>query len=148
MEVILLENIRKLGDLGDKVKVKPGYARNFLLPKAKAAPATEANLAAFEARRAELEAEHTTKLEAANQRVEKLADLRVEVKSKAGEGGRLFGSVGAQDIADAIVAAGVQVTKSEVRLSDGPLRQVGEHTVSLHLHADVDAEIIVEIVAE
>ncbi len=148
MEVILLENIRKLGGLGDKVKVKPGYARNFLLPTAKAVLATEENITAFEAKRAELEAQHTATLDAASKRVEKLTELRVTIESKAGEGGRLFGSVGAQDIADAIRAAGVEVAKSEVRLGDGPLRQVGEHAVSLHLHADVDAEVTVEVVAE
>lgn len=148
MEVILLKNIGGLGALGDKVKVRPGYGRNYLVPGGFAVPATAANLEAFEARRAELEREAATTLAAAESRKAALADMRITIARKAGDEGRLFGSVGPQDIAAAVTAAGVEVAKQEVRLPAGPFRATGEFEVTLHLHADVDATITLTIVPE
>jgi len=148
MEVILLEKVSNLGNLGDKVRVKPGYARNYLIPKGKAAQATRHNLEAFEKRRAELEKGQADALAAAQARAEALKDVRVRIARRAGDEGRLFGSVGTSDIADAAKAAGFDIHKHEVRLSEGPLRLVGEHVVTLHLHADVDVPIKVEVVPE
>ncbi len=148
MEVILLKKVENLGNLGDKVKVKSGYGRNFLIPTGKAKPATEANLAEFEAKRAELEKAAAESLAAAEARAAKLADLTVTIASKAGDEGKLFGSIGPADIAAAVVEAGVEVEKQEVRLPEGPLRATGEFEVGLHLHTDVDATINVVVVAE
>jgi large subunit ribosomal protein L9 len=148
MEVILLEKVSNLGSLGDKVRVKPGYARNYLIPQGKAAQATRRNLEAFEKRRAELEQTQADALAAAGARAEALKDLRLTIARRAGDEGRLFGSVGTSDIADAAKAAGADVHKHEVRLPEGPLRQVGEYDVALHLHADVDVQIKVEVVPE
>ena len=148
MEVILLEKIANVGNLGDKVNVKAGYGRNFLIPFGKAAPATKDNLEAFEARRAELEKAAAEALASAEARAEKLAELEVTLASKAGDEGKLFGSIGARDLADAIVAAGVEVNKSEIRLPVGALRMVGEYDVAVHLHTDVDATVKVNVVAE
>ena len=148
MEVILLKNIGGLGALGDKVKVRPGYGRNYLVPGGFAVPATAANLEAFEARRAELEQEAATTLAAAESRKAALEDMRITIARKAGDEGRLFGSVGPQDIAAAVTAAGVEVAKQEVRLPAGPFRTTGEFEVTLHLHADVDATITLTIVPE
>jgi large subunit ribosomal protein L9 len=148
MEVILLEKVQNLGALGEKVRVKPGYARNFLIPKGKAAQATKANLEAFEKRRAELEKAQADTLAAAQARAATLEGVRVRVARRAGDEGRLFGSVGTTDIVEAAVAAGHEVHKNEVRLPEGPLRQVGEFSVALHLHADVNAHITVEVVPE
>lgn len=148
MEVILLERVENLGNLGDRVNVKPGYGRNFLIPGGKATPATEEHIKAFEARRAELEAAAATAREAADARREKMTDMVVTIKAKAGEEGKLFGSVGNADIAEAINAAGVEVERSEVRMPEGPFRQIGEYMVTLHLHTDVDGEIKVIIEAE
>jgi large subunit ribosomal protein L9 len=148
VEVILLKNISGLGALGDKVKVRPGYGRNYLVPGGFAVPATAANLDAFEARRAELEREAAGTLAAAESRKSALEGMRITIARKAGDEGRLFGSVGAQDIAVAVTAAGVEVTKQEVRLAEGPLRATGEFEVVLHLHADVDATIGLNIVPE
>ena len=148
MEVILLKNIGGLGALGDKVKVRPGYGRNYLVPGGFAVPATAANLEAFEARRAELEREAATTLAAAESRKAALEDMRITIARKAGDEGRLFGSVGPQDIAAAVTAAGVEVAKQEVRLPAGPFRTTGEFEVTLHLHADVDAAITLTIVPE
>ncbi|MFY9976102.1 MAG: 50S ribosomal protein L9 [Chromatiaceae bacterium] len=148
MEVILLKNIGGLGALGDKVKVRPGYGRNYLVPGGFAVPATAANLEAFEARRAELEREAATTLAAAESRRAALEDMRITIARKAGDEGRLFGSVGPQDIAAAVTAAGVEVAKQEVRLPAGPFRTTGEFEVTLHLHADVDAAITLTIVPE
>jgi len=148
MEVILLEKVSNLGSLGDKVRVKPGYARNYLIPQGKAAQATRRNLEAFEKRRAELEQTQADALAAAGARAEALKDLRLTIARRAGDEGRLFGSVGTSDIADAARAAGADVHKNEVRLPEGPLRQVGEYDVALHLHADVDVQIKVEVVPE
>jgi large subunit ribosomal protein L9 len=141
MEVILLEKMGKLGNLGDKVNVKAGYGRNFLLPFGKAVAATEANTATFEARRAELESSANEKQAAAQGRADALALLNITIEAQAGEGGKLFGSVGARDIADAISAAGVEVSKSEVRMPQGPIRELGEFQVVIHLHTDVEAEV-------
>jgi large subunit ribosomal protein L9 len=148
MEVILLEKVQNLGSLGEKVRVKPGYARNYLIPKGKAAQATPANLEAFERRRAELEKTQADALAAARARAEALEGLRLRIARKAGDEGRLFGSVGTGDIAEAAQAAGHAVEKHEVRLAEGPLRQLGEYPVTVHLHADVDATITVEVAAE
>ena len=148
MEVILLEKIDNLGGLGDKVRVRPGYARNYLLPQGKAKFATAENIAEFEARRAELERAAAEALAAAETRRESLAGMVIELKAKAGGEGKLFGSIGASDIANAVTARGVEVEKREVRLPEGPLRQVGEYEIELHLHADVNAEIRVIVIGE
>ncbi|MDX1453602.1 MAG: 50S ribosomal protein L9 [Oleiphilaceae bacterium] len=148
MEVILLEKVGKLGGLGDKVSVKSGFGRNFLIPYGKAVPANEANIAEFEARRAELEKAAADKLAAAQARAEQLTDKSVTIASKAGDEGKLFGSIGVRDIADAITAAGVEVSKSEVRLPEGPLRAVGDYEITLQLHSDVEAVIKLSVVAE
>ena len=147
MEVILLEKIANLGNLGDKVAVKAGYARNFLLPFGKATPATADNVAAFEARRAELEKIAAEKKAEAEARAAKLADLTVTIAANAGEEGKLFGSIGTRDIADAVTAAGVAIEKSEVRLPDGALRTVGEFDIDVQLHTDVDASVKLVVVA-
>ncbi|BBB28802.1 50S ribosomal protein L9 [Neptunomonas japonica] len=146
MEVILLEKIGKLGALGDKVSVKSGFGRNYLFPQGKAVPATAVNVAKFEERRAELEATAAEKLNAANVRAEALSGLTVTIASKAGDEGKLFGSIGTRDIAEAITAAGQAVDKSEVRLPEGALRHTGEFEVVLHLHAEVNATAIVSVV--
>jgi large subunit ribosomal protein L9 len=148
MDIILLEKVQNLGNLGDKVRVKPGFARNYLIPKGKATQATPGNLEAFERRRAELEKAQADALAAAEARAESLKAVRVRVARKAGDEGRLFGSVGTGDIADAAKAAGVEIHKNEVRLPEGPLRAVGEYDVILHLHADVNVEVKVEVVSE
>ena len=147
MEVILLEKIANLGNLGDKVAVKAGYARNFLLPFGKATPATADNVAAFEARRAELEKIAAEKKAEAEARAAKLADLTFTIAANAGEEGKLFGSIGTRDIADAVTAAGVAIEKSEVRLPDGALRTVGEFDIDVQLHTDVDATVKLVVVA-
>lgn len=148
MEVILLEKVANLGSLGDKVKVKAGYGRNFLLPYGKAVAATADNLKAFEERRAELEKAAAEKLSAAQARGEALEGASVTITSKAGEEGKLFGSIGVRDIADAITATGTDVEKSEVRLPEGPLRVVGEYEIELQLHSDVTVHINLAVVAE
>jgi large subunit ribosomal protein L9 len=148
VEVILLKNIAGLGALGDKVKVRPGYGRNYLVPGGFAVSATAANLEAFEARRAELERDAATSLASAEARKSALEGMRITIARKAGDEGRLFGSVGAQDVAAAITAAGVEVAKQEVRLPAGSFRTTGEFEVALHLHADVDAAVTVMVVPE
>ena len=148
MEVILLEKVANLGSLGDKVKVKAGYGRNFLLPYGKAVPATEANLKAFEERRAELEKAAAEKLSAAQARAEALEGAAFTISSKAGEEGKLFGSIGVRDIADAITAGGTEVEKSEVRLPERPIRVTGEYDIELQLHTDVEVTIKLAVVAE
>ncbi|MGO1461277.1 MAG: 50S ribosomal protein L9 [Oleiphilaceae bacterium] len=147
MEVILLEKVANLGSLGDKVKVKSGYGRNFLLPYGKAVPATAANLKAFEERRAELEKVAADKLATAKSRAEALEGASFTVASKAGDEGKLFGSIGVRDIADVITAAGTDVEKSEVRLPEGPLRVTGEYEIELHLHSDVEVTVTLAVVA-
>ena len=148
MEIILLEKIANLGSLGDKVTVKPGYGRNFLIPQGKAVRASAEKLAEFEQRRAELEQKAISVLAAAKARAEALAKLSVVIKQKAGEEGRLYGSVGVKDIADAVTAAGVQLNKNEVRLPSGPIRHTGDYEVKVHLHADLDGIVPVKIAAE
>jgi large subunit ribosomal protein L9 len=147
MEIILLEKINNLGVLGDRIKVKPGYARNYLIPKGKATTATPANIARFEARRAELERVAAEQWARARARAEQLAELIVTLSVKTGSEGRLFGSVGAADIANAVSAAGIELQKHEVRLS-GPIRQIGEYDVDLHLHNEVKSQIRVNVIAE
>jgi large subunit ribosomal protein L9 len=149
MQVILKEKIRNLGGLGDIVSVKPGYARNFLLPQGKAMSANKENVAKFESYRAELEKAANERLAEAQARAEKLDNITVSIAASAGEGGKLFGSIGTRDIADAISAqAGVAVGKQEIRLSQGALRQVGEYEVALGLHTDVNVTVKVVVVAE
>ena len=148
MEVILLEKVAKLGDLGDKVAVKSGFGRNFLIPYGKAVPATEANLADFEARRADLEAAAAAALSEAEQRAETLAGHTVTIIANAGDEGKLFGSIGTRDIADALTADGKPVQKSEVSLPTGLIREVGEYETSLILHSDVTVTVTIKVVAE
>lgn len=148
MKVILLERVGRSGHIGDEVNVKDGFARNYLLPQGKATLATPENVAKFEARRAELERIAREELENAQRRAEALKDFRLTITAKAGTEGRLFGSIGTADIAEACTRAGHEVARSEVRLPNGPLRMVGEHVVSLHLHADVDVPLHITIVPE
>lgn len=148
MQVILLEKIAKLGGLGDSVTVKAGFARNFLLPQGKAVPATKANLEQFEARRAELEKAATEKLNAAQTRKAKIEEIELTVAVKAGDEGKLFGSLGNRDIAELATEAGVELVKSEVRLPTGPIRNVGEFDITVQLHAEVSATLKLLVVAE
>ena len=148
MEVILLDKVENLGDLGDKVAVRPGYARNYLIPSGKAKYATKENVAEFEARRAELEKAAAEALASAQARADKLADLEITIAAHAGNEGKLFGSVGTAEIADAISATGVEVAKKEIRLPEGALRSTGEFDITIHLHSDVDTEVKVIVVPE
>ncbi len=148
MQVILLQNMQHLGELGDEVHVKPGFARNYLIPQGKAIVASAESRADFESRRAELVRRQAAILATAEARAQALEQVTVSVARRAGEGGRLFGSVGAADIVEAIQAAGVEVQKSEVRLSDGPIRQTGEHSVTIHLQVGVDATVSVLVEPE
>ena len=148
MEVILLEKIANLGNLGDRVTIKTGYGRNYLVPQGKAVPATASKIAEFETRRAELEKAATEKFLAAQARAAALAKLNVVISHKAGDEGRLFGSVGTQAIAEAITAAGETVQKHEVRLPHGTIRHIGDYEVVVNLHSDVNATISVKIAAE
>lgn len=146
MEIILLKKVENLGALGDVVKVRPGYARNYLIPQGQAKMATKANIAEFEARRAELEAEAAAVLAAAEARREQLADMVLTIKANAGNEGKLFGSVSNIEIAEAINAAGIAVERREIRMPEGPIRHLGEFEVGLHLHSEVDTtvKVIVE----
>ncbi|HEJ5407653.1 TPA: 50S ribosomal protein L9 [Pseudomonas aeruginosa] len=148
MEVILLEKVANLGNLGDKVNIKGGYARNFLLPQGKATVATAENVAAFEARRAELEKAVAEKKAAAEARAAQLSELVVTLGAHAGDEGKLFGSIGTRDIAEAVSAAGYPLEKAEVRLPNGALRNTGEFDVAVHLHTDVETTLKLIIVAE
>jgi large subunit ribosomal protein L9 len=149
MEVILLENISKLGRLGQTVNVKAGFGRNYLIPQGKAVHATEANTAAFEARRAELEAAAAVLLAAAQLRADAINALGlISIAANAGEEGKLFGSVGTRDIAEAIVALGCEVDKSEVRLPSGALRELGEYEIAIQVHGDVTALVAVAVIPE
>jgi len=149
MEVILLENIGNLGGLGDRVDVKSGFGRNFLIPQGKAVSATRDNIARFEERRAELEAAAAEAVAAAEVRAEAVNALgTITIEANAGEEGKLFGSIGTRDIADAISAAGCEVNKSEVRLPEGALRELGEFDIAIHIHAKVDASVNLNVVAE
>jgi large subunit ribosomal protein L9 len=148
MEVILLEKIENVGGIGDQVKVKPGFARNYLLPQGKATLATPENVAKFEARRAELEAKAQAELGEAQVRAAKLEGQTLKLTATAGPEGKLFGSIGPIDIAAACESFGIEVERSEVRLPDGPLRVVGEHAVELHLHTDVNVALTVLVEAD
>lgn len=148
MEVILLEKVANLGGLGDTVKVRSGYGRNYLIPQGKAKPATAENIAFFEAQRAELERKAAEELATAESRAEKLNALEIKITANAGDEGKLFGSVGPQDVAEAITAAGVEVGRHEVRMPEGPIRATGEYSIELHLHADVNANVAVTVVGE
>lgn len=149
MDVILLENIGNLGGLGDQVSVKAGYGRNYLIPQGKAVPATPANVAEFEARRAEFERAAAEVLTAAETRAQALAALEViTVEANAGEQGKLFGSVGTRDIAAAVTAAGCPVDKSEIRLPEGALRETGEYRIAVQLHPEVTGDLTLAVVAE
>ena len=147
MEIILLQKVDNVGGIGDLVRVKSGYARNYLIPQGKATLATPENKAKFELRRAELEAKAAAELAAAQARAKKLEGLTLKIEMQAGAEGKLFGSVGTVDISEAIGKQGVEVERSEIRLPDGPLRSVGDHQVVLHLHTDVNVEIKVVIEA-
>jgi large subunit ribosomal protein L9 len=148
MEVILLQKVAHLGNIGDRVKVRSGFGRNFLLPEGKATLATPDNIARFEARRAELERVAREHLTSAAERAAAMKDFKLTIPAKAGTEGKLFGSIGTSDIAEACTRAGFKLERSEVRLPHGPLRMLGEHTISLHLHADVDVPLQVSIIAE
>lgn len=149
MEIILLDKIANLGGLGDTVNVKSGYARNFLFPQGKAVPATKVNVEKFEARRAELEAKIAAELDAANAKAAKLAEIaEVTIAAPAGDEGKLFGSIGTRDIADAITAAGLEVAKAEVKLPTGTLRETGEFEIDIQFHADVTATVKLQVIKE
>ncbi|MCR6686895.1 50S ribosomal protein L9 [Pseudoxanthomonas sp.] len=148
MELILLQKVTNLGNLGDKVSVKPGYGRNFLVPQGKAVPATAANLAEFEAKRADYEAKAKSLLDGAQGRLAKLEGASVTLKANASTEGKLYGSVGPRDIAEAFTAAGLPLEKSEVILGEGPIRHVGEFDVLVHLHADVETTVKVVVEPE
>ena len=148
MELILLQKVANLGNIGDRVKVRSGFGRNFLLPQGKATLATADNIARFEARRTELERLAREQLSSAEERAAAMKDFKLTIHAKAGTEGKLFGSIGTSDIAEACTRDGFKVERSEVRLPTGPLRMVGEHTVNLHLHADIDVPLQVAIVAE
>jgi large subunit ribosomal protein L9 len=148
MEVILLQKIANLGNMGDRVKVKSGFGRNYLLPQGKATLATPEHIARFEARRAELEKAAHEHLSSAEQRAAALREFKLVIRAKAGTEGKLFGSIGTADIAEAATKAGINIERSEVRLPNGALRTVGDHAVLLHLHADIDVPLAVTIVAE
>lgn len=149
MEVILLENIGNLGNLGDTVTVKAGFGRNYLIPQGKAVPANKANIAEFEARRAELEAAAAAQLAESEARAEAINALgKLTIGANAGEEGKLFGSIGTRDIADAVEAAGCTIDKSEVSLPEGALRELGEYEIAIQVHGDVTANIVVAVVPE
>lgn len=148
MNVILLEKVGKLGDLGDQVVVKSGFGRNFLLPYGKAVAATKENIESFEARRAELEAAAATKRSESEMRASQLAEVSLTLTVKAGDEGKLFGSIGTRDIADAISKAGVEVSKSEVRLPEGVIREIGEYSVGVQVHSDIIQKVDIAVVAE
>ncbi len=148
MEIILLEKIRNLGDLGAQVNVKPGYARNYLIPQGKAVPATREQKAAFEARRAELEKADLEALTVARARAEKLEGITVQIQKKVGEEDKLFGSVTPGDIAEAAAAAGFDLARSEILLTEGPIKVVGDHEIGVSLHPEVRTKIIVSVVGE
>ena len=141
MELILLEKVTNLGDLGDKVKVKPGYGRNYLVPAGRAIPATAANIAEFEIRRAELEKAALQKLSTAEERCAALQGFEIVLTANTGEEGKLYGSIGPREIADAVTEKGIMLEKAEVIMGEGPIRYTGEHNVLVHLHADVETEI-------
>jgi large subunit ribosomal protein L9 len=148
MDIILLQKVANLGNIGDRVKVKSGFGRNYLLPAGKATLATPDNIKRFEARRAELEKAAHEHFSSAEQRAEQLKEFKLVIPAKAGTEGKLFGSIGTADIAEAATKAGIKIERSEVRLPTGALRTIGDHSIVLHLHADVDVPLAVTIVAE
>ena len=148
MEVILLQKVANLGNIGDRVKVKPGFGRNYLLPQGKAALATVANVAKFEERRVDLEKRAADDLAAARTRAARLEGHALTITAKVGGEGKLFGSIGTADIAEALSADGIEVERSEVRLPGGPIRLVGDHHLKVHLHSDVEVDLTVTVVAE
>jgi len=148
MEVILLQKVANLGNIGDRVKVKPGFGRNYLLPQGKAALATAANVAKFEERRTDLEKRAADDLASARTRAARLEGHALSITAKVGGEGKLFGSIGTADIAEALSADGIEVERSEVRLPGGPIRHTGEHKVKLHLHTDVELDLPVVVTAE
>jgi large subunit ribosomal protein L9 len=147
MEVILLERVANLGDLGDKVSVKSGYGRNYLMPQQKAVPATRDNIASFEVRRAELQKLADERLATATARGVKISALEVTITAKAGDEGKLFGSITVRDIVEAVLAKGLEIEKSEVRMPGGPIRDLGEHDVDVHLHTEVNVILKVGVIA-
>lgn len=148
MDIILLEKVDSLGDLGDKVSVKSGFARNYLIPQGKAQFATPENLAQFEARRAEFEKQAAQALAEAQARKEQLDSADIHIISKVGAEGKLFGSIGPREVAEAISAKGIALEKREVRMPTGSIRTIGEHVVGIHLHSDVDIEVTVTVAGE
>jgi len=148
MQIILLEKVANLGALGEQVTVLPGYARNFLFPQGKAVPATAANVEQFETRRAELEAQAAAKLAEAQDRAAKIDEIELSAAVKAGDEGKLFGSLGNRDVAELATAAGVELAKAEVLLPNGPIRQVGEYDIAIRLHPEVEATLTLHVVAE
>ena len=148
MDVILLTKVANLGTIGDRVEVRSGYGRNFLLPTGKATLATPDNIKKFDARRAELEKKAHAELQDAESRAARLKDFKLQITAKAGNEGKLFGSIGTADIAEAATAAGQNISRAELRLPSGPLRMVGEHIVSVHLHTDLNVDLTVVIAAE
>ncbi len=148
MNVILLDKVENLGDIGDLVNVKPGYGRNFLIPSGKAALATKENLKEFESRRAELEKRAAEELAAAKAREELVAGMELVIPANVGAEGKLFGSVGPVDITEAFGKVGVEVARSEIRMPEGPIHDTGEFTLSLHLHTDIDVDFVVKVVPE
>jgi large subunit ribosomal protein L9 len=148
MQLILLQNVTNLGKLGDKVNVKPGYGRNFLVPQGKATPATAANLAEFEAKRAEYEAKAKSQLDGAEGRKAALEGASVTISANASTEGKLYGSIGPREIAEALTKIGHKVEKSEVVMGEGPLRRIGEYDVLVHLHADVETTVKVNVIGE
>ncbi|MDP2177055.1 50S ribosomal protein L9 [Methylicorpusculum sp.] len=148
MEVILLEKVANLGNLGDKVTIKSGYGRNYLVPTGKAVPATAKKIAEFEARRADLEKAAAERIKAAQARAEQLNSLEVSIAHKAGDEGKLFGSIGTQNIAEALTSAGAKVEKHEVRLPQGVIRHLGQYKIDIDLHSDVVATVSVNVIAE
>lgn len=148
MNVILLDKVENLGDIGDMVNVKPGYGRNFLLPQGKAALATHQNLADFEVRRAELEKAAAEELAAARARAGLIKDMQLVIPANVGTEGKLFGSVGPIDIADAFSKVGVEVARSEIRMPDGPIHETGDFVIGLHFHTDVNVDVNLKVVAD
>ena len=146
MDVILLEKVQNLGNIGDQVKVRGGYGRNFLVPQGKAVPASDENVKIFEEKKAELEAKAAEKLAAAETRAEQLKEVAVQITSKAGDEGKLYGSIGTRDIADAIVSAGVEVSKNEINMPEGVIRNIGDFEINVQLHPDVSVKLNVSVI--
>ena len=148
MNVILLDKVENLGAIGDLVSVKPGYGRNFLLPQGKAALVTKENIAEFEARRVDLEKAAAVDMSAATARADLVDGMELVIPANVGSEGKLFGSVGPIDIAEAFAKVGVEVARSEIRMPDGPIHEVGDFTIGLHLHSEVNADVVVKVVAD